>query len=142
MIHILTVHWKDDKWINIQKKYLTMHINEPFRIYAFLNYLSEDRSSDFFYALTEPITSHPMKLNLLAEIARLQSDNKNNILIFIDGDAFPIKELMPFVHKKLEQYPLIAVQRKENNGDIQPHPLFCATTIDFWKQIKGRAISF
>jgi hypothetical protein len=137
MIHIITVHWKDDKWIDIQKKYLVKHINEPFRIYAFLNYLSKDYSGNFFYTLTEPITSHPIKLNLLAEIAQLQSDNENDVLIFIDGDAFPIKTLMSFVYEKLGQYPLIAVQRKENNSDIQPHPLFCATRIGFWKQIKG-----
>ena len=32
---------------------------------------------------------------------------------------------------------LVAVQRYENNGDIQPHPCFCVTTIGFWRQIGG-----
>ena len=32
---------------------------------------------------------------------------------------------------------LLAVKRLENNGDIQPHSLFCATTVGFWRQING-----
>jgi hypothetical protein len=31
----------------------------------------------------------------------------------------------------------MAVRRDENLGDCQPHPLFCATTVGFWKDIEG-----
>jgi hypothetical protein len=37
----------------------------------------------------------------------------------------------------LKQYPLAAVQRRENLGDVQPHPAFCLTTVGFWKEIAG-----
>ncbi len=57
--------------------------------------------------------------------------------MFIDGDAIPIGDVISFGHEKLKQYPLVAVQRLENNGDIQPHPCFCLTTIKFWKEIAG-----
>ena len=44
---------------------------------------------------------------------------------------------MSFCLHKLCSYPLIAIRRTENIGDIQPHPSFCLTTIEFWKFING-----
>lgn len=137
MIHILTVHWRQDHFVDIQQKYLKKNINEPYQVYAFLNYLPQDHSDKFFYSSTEPIPDHASKLDLLSEVAISQAISKNDILIFIDGDAFPIKPIMPFIYEKLKTYPLIAVQRFENLGDIQPHPLFTVTTIGFWEEIQG-----
>ena len=57
--------------------------------------------------------------------------------MFLDGDAFPIADIMPLVAEKLAAHPLLAVQRLENNGDRQPHPCFCVTTVGFWKSIGG-----
>ena len=37
MIHIATVHWETDKWIDTQLKYINQNINQPFRVYAFLS---------------------------------------------------------------------------------------------------------
>jgi hypothetical protein len=31
----------------------------------------------------------------------------------------------------------MSIRRDENDGDIQPHPSFCATTAIFWKKIDG-----
>lgn len=137
MIHIATVHWQDDIWIDIQLKYLNLHIAQPFKIYAFLNGLEHDHRSKFFYSSSEPIESHPIKLNLLADIATFNAKDNDDLLIFIDGDAFPVGDILTFAHSKLSKYPLIAIQRRENVGDIQPHPSFCLTTIKFWNSIKG-----
>ena len=137
MIHIATVHWCDDRWIDIQLKYLKMFITEPYRIYAFLNGLEHDYKSLFFYASSEPIQSHAIKLNLLADIASFNADSEDDLLIFIDGDAFPIDYVLPFAYSTLSKYRLMAIQRKENCGDIQPHPSFCLTTIKLWKEING-----
>ena len=71
MIHIATVHWQDDRWIDIQLKYLNNNITHPFKVYAFLNGLERDHRSKFFYSSSEPIQSHAIKLNLLADIAYL-----------------------------------------------------------------------
>jgi hypothetical protein len=60
MIHVATVHWNDSRWIDIQHRYLSAHLSEEFRIYAFLNGI-EDTSAQrgkFFYVSTEPIESH------------------------------------------------------------------------------------
>ena len=143
MLHIVTVHWKDDRWVDIQLKYLYEHIKIPFRVYAFLNLLPRDHRSKYFYASTEdirqsyPSESHATKLNLLADIARSHSTNQDDWLMFIDGDAFPIGDIISFARSKLKDYPLLAIQRIENGGDIQPHPSFCLTTINFWDEIEG-----
>lgn len=137
MVHIATVHWKDERWIDVQLRYLNMHVTPPFKVYAFLNGLDHDHRRKYFYATSEPIESHPVKLNLLADMAAFNAESERDLLIFIDGDAFPIANVIEFARSKLREYPLVAVQRRENAGDIQPHPSFCVTTVKFWKDIGG-----
>ena len=137
MIHVLTVHWKDPMWIDIQLAYLKTHINAEFKVYAFLNDIPTEYNSKFFYTSTENIIEHSIKLNILADIAIFNSENDSDILLFIDGDAFPIAPLDKYIDQGIKNSQLIAIQRKENNGDIQPHPCFCATTVGFWKKIQG-----
>lgn len=136
MIHVLTVHWEDERWIDIQLRYLNATIDEPFRVYAFLNGIRDEHRAKFFYSSTEPIRSHPVKLDLLADVVTAQSA-PDDWLIFIDGDAFPIADVVPFGREKLREFPLAAIQRKENAGDRQPHPSFCLTTVGFWTSIGG-----
>jgi hypothetical protein len=137
MIHIATVHWNTDKWIGIQQFYLGTHIKSPYRVYGWLNNVLPESSESFYYACSEPVNSHAVKLNILADVIYFSSNRDDDILIFLDGDAFPIGDIESLVKDKLSGYKLIAVQRLENNGDIQPHPCFCATTVSFWKSIKG-----
>jgi len=137
MINIATIHWKTDKWINIQQFYLRKNIARPYRIFAFLNYLENDFPKEFFYSCNENIDNHGIKLNILADVIRASSDDENDIIIFLDGDAFPITRLDNFLMEQLKEYKLIAIQRKENFGDLHPHPSFCATTIKNWTEMKG-----
>jgi len=106
-------------------------------VYAFLNGIPEAHRGKFFYSSTEPIREHAVKLNLLAEVIRAHSTDDNDRILFLDGDAFPIGDLAPLLAEKLASHPLAAVQRLENNGDRQPHPCFCVTTVGFWKSIGG-----
>lgn len=137
MIHIATVHWKTNKWIDIQLEYLKRNIQSDFKVYAFLNDVPGEHTHKFHYCSTEPIEEHAIKLNLLAE--RISWGGKDDdLIIFLDGDAFPISdEIIPFINSNIGFHKLIAIQRKESLGDIQPHPSFCATTIGFWREIRG-----
>jgi hypothetical protein len=137
MIHIATVHWKDERWVDIQLQYLHRHVTEPFRVYAWLNEVSHDHRGKYHYVNTEPVADHAIKLNLLADMIYFDSDRDGDLLVFLDGDAFPIGDAIGLVRERLASYPLVAVQRRENNGDVQPHPCFCATTVGFWKEIGG-----
>ncbi len=136
MIHIATVHYRTDKWIDIQMRYIEKHITEPYRIYACVSGV-ERNYADLYYFCSEEEGRHAEKLNYLASEIIAKS-NDDDILMFIDGDAFPISsELVPFVREKITKHELVAIRRDENNIDIQPHPSFCATTVGLWKQIRG-----
>lgn len=137
MIHIITIHWEDECWVDIQLRYLQQHIQEPYKIYAFLCGLNDAHKAKYFYASTAMVRGHAIKLNLLTDMVMLHATDPDDLLMVIDGDAFPIGTVMPFVREKLRTYPLIAIQRKENYGDRQPHPSFCVTTLKFWKEIGG-----
>ncbi len=138
MIHIATVHWLDDSWVDIQLAYFDKYLQpDSYRVYAFLNGIDPTKYNEsIHYINTEPIQPHVTKLNILAaEICKQAAPD--DIIFFIDGDAFPVGDIQTFVLENLKQFELVAIQRLENEGDPQPHPSFCATTVRFWQEIKG-----
>jgi len=134
--HVATVHWQDDRWIDVQLSYLERHLPGPFKVYAFLNHLDSDHSERFFYSSDENIKEHSTKLNLLADLISFNADSDEDKILFIDGDAFPIADLGPLIDEDLPRHKLIAVKREEAS-DVQPHPCFCLTTVGFWRQLGG-----
>jgi hypothetical protein len=135
MLNVVTVHWKSDKWIDPQLSYLERNIDEPYRVFAALRGIDRQQWGRFHYAV-DLDGSHPEKLNALADIVIERSD-PSDTLLFIDGDAFPIRPISEWMATSLESYPLAAVRRDENNGDVEPHPCFSFTTCGFWKEIGG-----
>jgi hypothetical protein len=132
MLHVVTVHWRSATWIDPQLHYLGLHTPADTRVYASLDGLEEDHSDRFHYS-TELDGTHAQKLDILAGVVA-ESANDDDLLLFIDGDAFPIAAVDAEV---LQGLSLAAVRREENLGDQQPHPCFCLTTVGFWKQING-----
>jgi hypothetical protein len=128
-IHVATVHWATDRWIDLQLAAIEAHVPEPHLVYGFLNDVPGDHRGRFFYTSTEPIEDHATKLDLLADLARLNAGGDDDVLIFIDGDAFPVGPVERLLGDLLRTHRLIAVQRYENNGEVQPHPSFCVTTV-------------
>ena len=136
MINVVTVHWQSPKWIGVQLDYLDRCIGAPYRVYAALNGIEDkDLWSRFHYAEDMP-GSHPEKLNALAKVVALESD-PSDVIIFLDGDAFPVQALFPRLHDEISKHSLVAVQRREILDDRRPHPCFCATTVGFWSEIGG-----
>jgi hypothetical protein len=81
--------------------------------------------------------AHRHKLDALGcRVVRDLSEDDGDILIFLDGDAFPIRPLTPFIGSLLGEAPLGAICRIENEEDY-PHPSFCATTAGFWRDLGG-----
>ncbi|MCF7979214.1 MAG: hypothetical protein K9L82_14580 [Chromatiaceae bacterium] len=137
MIHILTVHWDNPFWLQVQHRYLSKHIDAPFRIHSYVNGFDPSLAQSLHHRVEcEPIKSHPDKLNRLAATASQEAAD-TDWLIFIDSDAFPIAPLVDYLTAKLNDYPLVAIRRDENHGDCQPHPSFCATTMGVWREIDG-----
>jgi hypothetical protein len=135
MLNVVTVHWKSDKWIDPQLSYLDRNIDEPYRVFAALRGIDRRFWKRFHYA-ADLNGSHPEKLNQLADIVIEQSD-PSDTLLFVDGDAFPIRPISAWMARSLEAYPLAAVRRDENNGDVEPHPCFSFTTCGLWQEVGG-----
>ena len=139
MIYVCTVHFQTEMWIKRQMYYLRRNLDRDYRVLACV---PDTRNRKDFYLESsyEPSSTgsqnHADKLNYLASIAIIDG-KPDDVIIFLDGDAFPINKIGGYIEDKLNNYSLIAVQRLENDGDIQPHPSFTATTVGFWKEIKG-----
>jgi hypothetical protein len=137
MFHIATVHWQSDRWVDVQLGRLERHTRTPYRVYAWLSGPEVTRHSHrFFFAQTQSQeVNHARKLNWLTE-KLAEGARDEDVLIFLDGDAFPIGDLAPAVEEMLRGYPLAAIRRDEIFTPF-PHPSFCATTVGFWKEIEG-----
>jgi hypothetical protein len=136
MIHIATVHWNTDLWIGIQLRHLAAHLHSPHRVYASLSGISPEHGDRFFFARLDAGGRHEENLNALAAHV-IEQAAPDDLLVFMDGDAFPIADLDPALPALLAQHPLAAIRRDENLGDQQPHPSFCVTTAGFWREIGG-----
>jgi hypothetical protein len=135
VIYVLTVHWVDPKWIAPQRRGLDTHLGRPFRVFANLEGL--DRSyDDRFDHVTRFDGNHPEKLNDLARAVARGAD-ADDLLVFLDGDAFPVRPWDGWLDELLSTHPLAAVRRDENAGDLQPHPCFCVCRVGFWEEIGG-----
>lgn len=136
MINVATVHFQTGKWIDPQLRYLEANIPAPFRVFASLEGIDDPALRGRFHAVEDGEGGHPDKLNALAKTIAAQSA-PDDVLLFIDGDAFPVRPLVPWIDEVLRDVPLAAVRREENAGDPQPHPCFCVTTVGFWTELGG-----
>ena len=136
MINIATVHWRTDKWIAPQLHYLSRALDVPYRVFASLNEIDDPAVADRFHYAADLQGNHASKLNQLAEVIAASSAAED-LLIFLDGDAFPVRPLASWLQDTVGRVELTAVRRDENLGDCQPHPSFCATTVGFWQDIEG-----
>ncbi len=135
MIYIATVHWMDPKWIAPQRRALSSQLQEPFRVFANLQGI-DPLYDENFDSVTRIDGNHPEKLNDLAGAISKEAQ-PDDLIVFLDGDAFPIRGLDAWMSELLGGHRLAAVRRDENAGDIQPHPCFCVTTVEFWNKIGG-----
>lgn len=132
MINICTVHHKTQKWISPQLLYLSKNINTPYRIFSIVP--DHVNPPDYHYSnsldtSTQSSFDHSIKLNFLSDIVLSQS-KPDDILLFLDGDAFPINPLMPIL-TLLAKYDFISIVRTEL-GDCFPHPSFAMCRVEFW----------
>lgn len=134
MIYVLTCHHRTDEWVDVQADALATHMGEPYRLHACVEQVT---NLDRFDRVLEAEGAHAPKLNLLAADALTHAD-PDDLLVFLDSDAWPIADPMPFVRRELAAgAALVAVRRDENLGEPQPHPSFCAITAGMWAEIGG-----
>jgi hypothetical protein len=131
MLYVATVHFKSPRWIEIQADYLRRNLSIPYQTWSSIEGIDPSYSR-FFNNVLEQRGQHPGKLNHLAlEICHVAEDD--DLIMFLDGDAFPIADPMPVIEEGLAKAPLVAVRRAENVNEPQPHPSFCVTTVGTWR---------
>ena len=140
MIYILTVYWKSNFWVPIQLSNISKFSKGDIEILAFRDADTENIDLAKFglrgRVLSDGgVKSHAEKLNILAEIVCTEAED-DDILVFLDSDAFPITEYESILDDALSKYDLCAVRRDENQ-EPQPHPCFCALSVKVWKEISG-----
>jgi len=135
VLHIATVHYGSPLWVEIQTRQLREHVAVPYRTWTSLELIDPTYGANFDRVIDQS-GRHSDKLNHLA-IEILGEASDDDLLMFLDGDAFPITDPMPLINEGLARAPLIAVRRAENIGDRQPHPCFCVTTVATWRDLGG-----
>jgi hypothetical protein len=135
VLYVATVHYRSARWIEIQTSHLRRHISIPYQTWSSLEHIDGSYASHFD-RIVDQRGSHAGKLNHLAMEIAQQADDED-LLMFLDGDAFPIADPMPFLEDALARAPLVAVRRAENADEPQPHPCFCVTTVGTWRRLPG-----
>lgn len=141
MIYIATVHFQTNRWIWPQLKYLNKYLTQPHEIYACCNGVEPGLLKNYAKCFSTKFsstgsTNHGENLNFLAQQI-LKVAKPQDILVFLDGDAFPIS---PAFETQLDiwmQHVPLAAMRRDGISSLIPHPAFCVTTAGFWKQIQG-----
>jgi hypothetical protein len=135
MLYVATVHYRSPRWIEIQTRHLRETVTGPLQIWSSLEGIDPSYAVHFDRIL-EQRGSHAGKLNHLAwEICR--EAEEDDVLMFLDGDAFPFVDPRPLIEDALARAALVAVRRAENVDEPQPHPCFCATTVAMWRSLPG-----
>lgn len=135
VIRIATAHHHSADWIDLQLAYLRRFMQEPYIVYASLENIDPPHHAKFDVVVPS-LGSHAGKLNRLGQ-AMLGDAAPDDVLVFLDGDAFPIGDVASRIRGGLGRAPLVAVQRLENHGDCQPHPCFCAVSAATWAELPG-----
>src|SRR5277367_6174175 len=123
MLHVATVHHRSARWIDIQARYLRRYISVPKQVWTSLQGIDPSYAERFDHVIDQE-GGHAGKLNNLAVEISHQADD-GDLIMFLDGDAFPVADPMPLIEAGLRDASLVAVRRSENLGDEQPHPCFC-----------------
>jgi hypothetical protein len=135
MLYIASVHYQSPRWIEIQSRYLRENISVPYQTWTSLEGIDPSYGRYFDRVLVQR-GLHASKLNHLAlEISH--EAHEEDLLMFLDGDAFPIADPMPLIDSGLAKAPLLAVRRAENVDQPQPHPCFCVTSVGARRAIRG-----
>jgi len=149
MIYYITIHHNTDKFINLQASYIkkyTPSTVSDYKVYCGFSGISKCTGSEenfikhSFVNLTNVNRQHWFRMNYLFDkIKEEETFDDEDLLVFMDGDAFPIDYWESKIRKSLETHKAVAVERREDIEPLldekwkpYPHPLFFATKAKFW----------
>jgi hypothetical protein len=128
VIHVATVHHRDPRFIDLQLAALTRWMGEPFETWAVTDGVPGDR---FDHVVTATSTKHGPRLDAITA-AITQTADPSDVILFLDGDAWPVADPTPTIREVTDRGEILAVRRDESPAGPWPHPLFCAVTVTTW----------
>ena len=142
MINIATVHHDTAKFMGIQNYYLRGNTGENFRVFCGASNVQATVPYYKIFDFSNFSDQHWARLDYLAG-AICEESSDDDLLIFMDSDAFPITGWEKEIRQFLNNFAIAAIVRKENPEKLlsvedcnYPHPCFFATTVGFWKKNK------
>jgi hypothetical protein len=129
LLHVVTVHFRSETWIEPQLRYLRRFAPCDTQVWASLDGIERRGLFDHETSLDG---RHASKLNELARLVSAAAAPDDHLL-FLDGDAFPVAPLAPVLAAGA---PRIAAQRRDPPVPV-PHACFCLTTVRLWNDIGG-----
>lgn len=133
MIHFATLHYRSDRWIDLQLAYIERYTSEPYRVYACLDHVDRRHFGKFDHAEHRGERIAP-EYEHLARVISEQAD-PDDWLVFLHGDTIPIADWVPALREAMERVPLVGIRRDENLGEPHPHACFTVTTPRFWNEL-------
>lgn len=132
---VCTVHIGSEPfWSEVQPRFLRAYLPDATVVAAIDEKIRGKPDFDHMEILEG---AHRDKLDELGRrVVDRMASAEDDILVFLDGDAFPVRVLMPHIVGTLRDVSLSAICRLENEEDY-PHPSFCVTTVGFWKELGG-----
>tara|TARA_Y100000310_G_scaffold88137_1_gene85046 strand:+ start:1013 stop:1837 length:825 start_codon:yes stop_codon:yes gene_type:complete len=159
MIHILTIHHENIRWIDFQFKNIKKYIKREHRIYMWNATIFHDNIhpdlvwteadiNRYFYVFDSTNTDDSVIRNDVSRrfdvmLEKVYEDcDENDILIFLDNDAVFLDTIDEFLFTKLknEKYDAVGYWRAPStlyDPTIAIDNSFFATTVGYWKKIKG-----
>jgi len=146
MIHIATSHWKMSTWIDIQlgyikeflpgcKTYLSATQNVIDKHGSKFTFAADiNRRESFVYDSVAGLRGsidHCERLNGLFDVIELSS-NSDDIVLFLDVDAFPIAPCTDKLHELLDSFEFVSIC---GCRESRLNPAFCACRVGSFKQI-------
>tara|TARA_R100000664_G_scaffold18454_1_gene27517 strand:- start:13745 stop:14569 length:825 start_codon:yes stop_codon:yes gene_type:complete len=149
MIYFVTMHHNTDNFVNLQAQNIKNYTPEVFtkyKVYCGLSGVPDYRGEEnnftnySFFNITEVMNQHWFRMNWLVDrIKENETIEDDDILVFLDGDAFPVDFWYPKIVELLKENEMVAADRREDIEPLlaeemkpYPHPLFLATKAKFW----------
>ena len=95
MIHVVTVHYMDDRWIGPQLRFLNRFLPAERTITGCLNGIDPRWAPCFDHSVDLEGEARRQARHALAKIVTDRGAAADDLLLFIDGDAFPIAPVTP-----------------------------------------------
>tara|TARA_A100001201_G_scaffold24081_1_gene27278 strand:- start:134 stop:946 length:813 start_codon:yes stop_codon:yes gene_type:complete len=149
MIHLYTLHFKHDYWVDLQVNSIKKHIKVPYKTYAIFSHMSQDiyekRKNMYDHFEVREIGKskhkggnyHATDGNRHIFPAIESNAKKGDIILRMDSDAFLVGDITQDFVDMVTDKKFIALCEPQHEWDtnvVTPHPAFWSYPVEFLQQ--------